>query len=77
MSTYRSKCEVSKFLQNTVAGGLLEIRLTEACSIICYVSEPPTYKETMCVHSDVAQIFVVARTWVCVAQPQHLLPVSV
>ena len=44
---------------------LVETRLMEACSIhslLWFCSAHPTYFETMCVHSDVAQIWVVGDT---------------
>ena len=51
---------MSKFWQGRVAEGLVETWQTEAFSITCYDSTPPKNWETICVHSDVAQIWVVS-----------------
>ena len=42
------------FIRQSIAGGFVETRLTEASSIVCYDSAHPTYLETICVHSVVA-----------------------
>ena len=41
---------------------LVETRLTEASNFVCFDSAHPKYWETICVHSDVAQIWVVVNT---------------
>jgi len=76
MSTYWNKCGVNGFLQGRVAGDLVETRLTEACSIVCYNSAHPTHLETLCVLLDVSQIWVVLNIslirpifWNVVARP--------
>ena len=59
-------CTTTKFSEGILKGrflaeGLIETRLTEASSVVCYDSTYPTiiYVGTICVHSDVAKIWVV------------------
>ena len=60
MSTCRNKCWVSGLLPDRSAAGLVRSRLTQASSIVCNDSDRPTYLDTICVLSDVAQIWVVS-----------------
>ena len=68
-STRSNKFGVSGLLQGSIEGGLLETMLTEAYRTVYYHSAHSTYSETMCVHLDVTQIWVVLD----VSTPHSLL----
>ena len=80
MSTHWNKCGVSGFEQGWVAGGLVRTRLKVAvasCINVFYDSVYPIYLETLCVHSDVSQIFVVAKqpgAFMLLCDQRRLLP---
>ena len=59
MSTYRDKCGVSRLLQSRQRSRRFVSDKTLLVSIVKYDSAHSTYLETFCVHSDVAQIWVV------------------
>ena len=56
MSTFRNKCGVRRIVQSSRRFGLERTRLTEASVAVCFNSAHPTYLETICVLSYVAQI---------------------
>ena len=55
---------MSGFLKGREAEDLAETRLKKASSIVCYDSSAQsTYLETICVRTNVAQIFVVTSNF--------------
>ena len=59
MRTYRKMCGVSGFLQKDLGWHITQKLL--ASSIVCHYSAHPTHLELICVHTNVAQIWVVKR----------------
>ena len=63
--TYRKKCGVRRFLPGAVAGSLMlqklefSVGIKEASSIVCYYDSIIQHIHNTCLHSDVAQIWVV------------------